>query len=175
MLIDYQKKYMYKKKEAQIPLNLSGLSVELEPAHVTSMPMYQHLLFNVEHVFHIDAPSEILQQLYDKLMKPTVTLSLGRWEDLVRIDEVDLVEVTIDKLAQNLSYDIYIPEEVTSELREFRGDRALTAYYRLPQKYTIIKGRRVWDYSCVALFQQGNKLASKVLTDGQYPIFLIKG
>ncbi|WP_332646990.1 type I-B CRISPR-associated protein Cas5b [Lysinibacillus sp. 54212] len=175
MLIDYQKKYMYKKKEAQIPFIIDGLGVELEPEHVTSMPMYQHLLFHVEHVFHVDAQPEILQQLYDKLTNPDVTLSLGRWEDLVRIDEVTLVEVTKDKLTQHTSYDIYVPEYDAQELREFKGENNLVAYYRMPKKYTIINGRRVWDYSSVALVQQNQKFISKILTDGEYPIFLIKG
>ena len=82
MMIDYVKKYMYKKATAQMPLNLTGLGYDIEPQNVTAMPMYVHLLYNVEHIIHIDAESTVLEQLYERLSTPNQTLSLGRWEDL---------------------------------------------------------------------------------------------
>ncbi|OCS84759.1 type I-B CRISPR-associated protein Cas5b [Caryophanon tenue] len=173
-VIDYQKKYMYKKLEVPPIVTTAGLREEPEPdtSVYSTMPMYQHLLFNVEHVIHVEAEEAILNALYEKLHHLNTTLSLGRWEDLVRIDEVTFVEAS-EQIFEATVYNQYVPVEhedvlfVTGHL----------AYYRLPRKYTIVNGRREWDYT-VVIYALKDTLISEdtcVLTDGSYSIFLMKG
>lgn len=72
---NYQTTYFYKKKE------------------VTTMPMNQHMLLNVKLIIHINAEDEILDKLYNKFLNLDEHLSLGRKEDLVRIDNIQFVDV----------------------------------------------------------------------------------
>jgi len=72
---NYQTTYFYKKKE------------------VTTMPMNQHMLLNMKLIIHINTEDEILDKIYDKFLNLDEHLSLGRKEDLVRIDDIKFVEI----------------------------------------------------------------------------------
>lgn len=176
-MIDYAKKYMYKKVDAQLPLNMDGLEVDIEPAHVTAMPMYVHLLYRVEHVIHIEAAQDVLEKLYKCLSAPACTLSLGRWEDLVRIDEVAYVSVEESEEKVQASYDMYIPKSWIAEKRrrEFSRDTIPRTQYRLPRKYEIKQGKRIWDYVPVLYVAQSQRFSKGIPFDGEYPIFLMEG
>lgn len=145
LMIDYQKKYMFKMKRRKIPIVplLIGLDLEVEmsPEIVTTMPMYQHLLFNVEHIIHIEADEMILEQLYEALIHNSTPLSLGRWEDVVRIDTIDFVEVEQGEL-QSVNFAQYRPLEEKEDFLEVINKRV----FKLPMKYEIVAGRREWDY-----------------------------
>lgn len=172
-IIDYQKKFMYKKSDVPQIVTTDGLPEAPEPDTklYTTMPMYQHLLYNVEHVIHVEAKEEILQELYNRFHQLTTTLSMGRWEDIVRIDEVCFVEGTEDWMEEFI-YNQYVPVNYESSIY-FDGPKA---YYRLPRKYEICGGRREWDYLTVAYIQKSTLFEdTKILTDGDYSIFLLKG
>lgn len=72
---NYQTTYFYKKKE------------------VTTMPMNQHMLLNIKLIVHVNADDEILDKIYNSILNLDDHLSLGRREDLVRIDDVRFVEI----------------------------------------------------------------------------------
>lgn len=72
---NYQTTYFYKKKE------------------VTTMPMNQHMLLNIKLIIHVNADDEILDKIYNSILNLDDHLSLGRREDLVRIDDVRFVEI----------------------------------------------------------------------------------
>lgn len=175
MMIDYATKYMYKKITADMPLNLDGLRIALEPQDVTSMPMYVHLLYNVQHIIHVQAEEDILNTLYERFNAPTQTLSLGRWEDLVRVDEVCFVEVQEREEKLKIPHDIYIPREVAEEFRALRSDSVAKTYYRLPRKYEIVNNKRNWDYTHVFFVMANQSLKKNIPFDDQYPVFLIEG
>lgn len=145
LMIDYQKKYMFKMKRGKIPIVplLIGLDfeVEMNPQIVTTMPMYQHLLFNVEHIIHIEADEAVLNELYMALINNPTPLSLGRWEDVVRIDTIDFVETRQVEL-QAVNFDQYRPFEEKEVFHEVINKRN----FKLPMKYEIVDGRREWDY-----------------------------
>lgn len=60
---------------------------------ITSMPMNSHMLLNVNLIIHIGAEEERLQQIYECLLNSNEYLSLGRKEDLLRIDDMYFTEV----------------------------------------------------------------------------------
>lgn len=173
-MIDYQKKFMYKKSEVPQLVITDGLPEAPEPDTklYTTMPMYQHLLYNVEHVIHVEAEESILQELYNRFHQLSTTLSLGRWEDIVRIDEVCYVEGSED-LIEEFVYNQYVPVDFEKGI-DFNGPKA---YYRLPRKYEICDGRREWDYVTVAYVQRSTLFdgTTEILTDGEYSIFLLEG
>jgi len=171
-MIDYQKKFMYKKAEVPQLVTTDGLPEAPIPDSklYTTMPMYQHLLFNVEHVIHVEAEESILNELYYRFHHLDTTLSMGRWEDIVRIDDVCLVEAAEDSM-EELVYNQYVPVDLENDTY-FDGPKA---YYRLPRKYEIRDGRREWDYIAAAYVQKSTLLEDDVMTDGEYSIFLLKG
>lgn len=174
IFIDYQKKYMYKKREVPALLITSGLeeTVEFDTKLVTTMPMYQHLLFNVEHVIHVEAEDAVLEQLHHNLHHLDTTLSLGRWEDLVRIDEVEFTETATGKVNAT-RFTQYIP----SEQKEDYELGLNNPFYRLPRKYEIVRGRRQWDYIETMLIPKDAEIeeGKTVLDDEGLPIFLLEG
>lgn len=133
---------------------------------ITSMPMNSHVLLGVELILHITAAEEILQSLYDKFVDLDEFISLGRKEDLVRIDSVEFVEVlqytlggedneeerTLEK--HDISYPIYIPNIDDQEgLEELSGIR-----YRLNSHYLEGGHTRMWQKVDTLYVDQGNIL-----------------
>ena len=173
-IIDYQKKFMYKKAEVPQLVSTDGLleAPEHDKTLYTTMPMYQHLLYNVEHIIHVEAEQSVLQELYEKFNQLSTVLSMGRWEDLVRIDEVCFVGVENDWL-EEVALNQYVPIELEGEFFLYSP----TAYYRLPRKYDIRDGRRSWDYLLAVYIPKSTLFdeEAEVLTDGEYSIFLMKG
>lgn len=97
------------------------------------------LLVDVELVLHIKPHNQDkVQEIYQALKKPGEYLSLGRREDLVRIDGVDIVEVgelDYEEIMENNSpsleakYDVYVP---------CKGSNGIKAtIYHLNKVYTI--------------------------------------
>ncbi|WP_146550991.1 type I-B CRISPR-associated protein Cas5b [Rummeliibacillus sp. SL167] len=173
MLIDYQKKYIYKKNTVPALVSTAGLpnEVEIDSKLVSTMPMYQHLLLNVEHVIHIEAEESVLNTLYEKFQHLDTAISLGRWEDVVRIDEVDFVEVKKQELEETLNNQ-YIPFGEKERFFTITNN----PYYRLPRKYEIHNDRRTWDYVTVLYVTKGETLEiDEVLSDGKYSVFLMEG
>ena len=93
-IIDYRKTYFVKKHEFAMPIILEGVAgdtPEYSTNVMTAMPLYTHMLYNVELVFHISAEENILSHIYDAFSSTDSFISLGRHEDLLRIDEVTWV------------------------------------------------------------------------------------
>ncbi|MDI0266122.1 type I-B CRISPR-associated protein Cas5 [Clostridioides difficile] len=86
---NYQTTYFYKKDS------------------ITSMPMNSHMLLNVNLIIHIGGDFDLLKKLYDSLLNCNEHLSLGRKEDLVRINDIRFVEVNKFELDEDIQLDDY--------------------------------------------------------------------
>lgn len=124
---------------------------------ITSMPMNSHMLLNVNLIIHIGAEEEILQQIYECLLNSNEYLSLGRKEDLLRIDDMyftDVEEFDIDEDNEEDDYEgneliefkikrpIYIPKE------KLQDNDILGISYRLNNYYTNDASKdkkRIWN------------------------------
>src|SRR5690625_365283 len=118
MIVDYRKTYFVKKKTVNMPIIFDGLAVETpEFADMTSMPLYTHMLYNIELIFHITASEEILDKMFTSFQQLDTHIALGRHEDLLRLDEVKLVELHEIDLFEDtpLKHSMYIP---TSKVEE---------------------------------------------------------
>lgn len=141
---NYQTTYFYKKKE------------------VTTMPMNQHMLLNIKMIIHINAEDEILNKIYDSILNLDEYLSLGRREDLVRIDNVRFVEVEEYEVEDdndedygkkqlnnyNIKMPIYIPKENDYNLSGIN--------YRLNNYY--IGQRKNWQKINVLYVEKDNQI-----------------
>ena len=141
---NYQTTYFYKKKE------------------VTTMPMNQHMLLNVSLIIHINADDDILDELYNKFLNLDEHLSLGRKEDLVRIDDIKFVDIKEyevdedydDKYEENTLSDysikrpIYIPKTKDYDLNGIS--------YRLNNYY--INNRNSWNKIDTLYVEKGNQI-----------------
>lgn len=114
--------------------------------NVTSMPLNVHLLYNVNLIIHIKAEKAILDEIIEKISNNSEFLSLGRREDLVRIDQLKYVEVKEYDLEEDdeaeyeqikIKNPIYIPE--AKKPCELRGIN-----YRLNWTYDLIDNIRNW-------------------------------
>ena len=141
---EYQTTYFYKKNT------------------VTKMPMNQHQLLNVRLIVHISAENSVLDELYNRIRNLEEFLSLGRREDLLRIDDIQFVELNeyeIDSDAEddeededipkkekyNLKHSIYIPKTYDVE---FDG-----ISYRLNNYYKSTRDK--WEKIDVKFIQKG--------------------
>lgn len=104
---------------------------------VTAMPRNVHQLLNVNLIIHIQAEDEVIDEIYHNVINGVESFTLGRNEDLVRIDEIKILkdvegveEVAIIKSA-------YIPEYMTRRVDGIN--------YRLNTTYKIIEDIRQWN------------------------------
>lgn len=154
---NYQTTYFYKKKE------------------VTTMPMNQHMLLNVKLIIHINAQDDILDKIYERFLDLDEHLSLGRKEDLVRIDDIKFVDVQkyeIDEdgkddydnyeLAQyNIKMPIYIPKTKDYDLSGIS--------YRLNNYY--LNERSSWNKIDTLYVESGNQIIEdSILLDSNYDL-----
>lgn len=134
--VDFRRTYLYKGKK------------------ITAPPLNVHLLFNVQLTIHVQADEALLSTLQEQLLQNSEYLSLGRQEDLIRIDEVTLVDLSYREDEEDVwevKNDIYIPVDQLYE--EVSGVR-----YRLNSKYQIINHTRVWDVVDVVYVCEGSYL-----------------
>jgi len=172
-MIDYKKTYFVKKHEFAMPIVTEGLAEnipQISTKIMSSMPLYNHLLFNVNLVFHIKAEEDILEKIYQALTYNKDFLSLGRHEDLLRIDAIDYVslEETEDCCLQHA---VYIPESYIEE-----DERGLGIPYLLNWTYKVKQGIREWERIPTIYVKENHQLdimeVNTIQIDDQgYPVF----
>lgn len=85
------------------------------------------LIVDVELIIHIVPEDEnLFDIIFNGLKNPSIYPSLGRHEDILRIDKIDIVELE-DTNNIELNNDAYIPIEMLNALKN-RGDSAGTVY-----------------------------------------------
>ncbi|EHL79449.1 MULTISPECIES: type I-B CRISPR-associated protein Cas5b [Bacillus] len=138
LVTDYQTHYFFKKDQTkEFALTFDGLGYEPILVDVTTMPIYMHMLYDVELLIHVQADEDVLLDLERNLKTTTTHLSLGRWEDLVRIDRCEMVELSDCEDEPVLKYNAYVPMKMITDETYFP--------YKLNWTYRIIQGVRVWN------------------------------
>jgi CRISPR-associated protein Cas5t len=178
-MLDYQAHYFAKKPQSdEFPLILAGLPgvQEHEFVDMTQMPLYVHLLYNVHLLLHVVAEESVLKQLAERIVHADSHLSLGRWEDLVRVDKVELVDINPIDVPMESAYDAYVPMEMLPL-------KVRSIPYRLNWVYEIRNGTRRWRTVEVGYVPKGKTFnpGSKVWKDEKgslvflYPEIEFKG
>lgn len=118
--------------------NYQTLRMYKGKGEVTSMPRNVHQLLNVTLIVHIQAEDDIMYQLYHNIISGAETFTLGRNEDLVRIDGVKIVETSLIGKAKFIQHNCYVPMD-KSAYEDIKG-----IHYRLNTIYTKENGIRKW-------------------------------
>lgn len=163
LIVDYRKTYFVKKNTVNMPIIFDGLAVDAPTfSDMTSMPLYTHMLYNVDLVFHVTAEEPILEELYLKFQHLDFHPSLGRHEDLLRIDEVKMVELQeLDLLAEaELKHSMYIPAAKVDETELSSG-----VPYVLNWTYNVKNGIRDWHKIPVVYFEKGKLINDDLMDD----------
>ena len=142
---------------------------------LTVGPANIELLTNVNLVIHIlPKQEEKIQEIYDGLRNPKEYLSLGRREDLLVIEKVQIVEVEEKILEKDykLKQDAYVP--LNSFDKEDINDMA--SIYKLNKKYSINPKTNIRYWEKQILVKYFSKTVtiykrSKVKTDGADFVF----
>ncbi|OUM88540.1 MAG: type I-B CRISPR-associated protein Cas5 [Bacillus thermozeamaize] len=139
-MLDYQAHYFVKEQQSnEFPLILDGLPgiQEYQFSDMTQMPLYVHLLYRVKLLIHVVTEEAILHRLIQQVETASTHFSLGRWEDLVRVDEYGLVDLEELSESKENSYDAYVPvDKLSFETQSIP--------YRLNWTYEIRNGVRHW-------------------------------
>lgn len=104
---------------------------------VTAMPRNVHQLLNVNLIIHVQAEDEIIDKIYQNIINGTETFTLGRNEDLVRIDEIKFVENIKEVEEVNIERSAYIPEWLVDDIAGIN--------YRLNTTYEVKNELRKWN------------------------------
>lgn len=156
---DYQTHYFFKKATtSEFILTSDGLGAEQNLNDITTMPIYMHMLYNVHLIIHIYAEESVMDQIFYRINHGETHLSLGRREDLVRIDRCELVEIGE---FSHIDEDPVLQKNVFIPLHLLDDDNLPPYYlYKLNTFYRIIKGVRVWDKLETAYVPTGESLDS---------------
>lgn len=104
---------------------------------VTSMPRNVHQLLNVELIIHVKAQDEVIDKIYENIITGKETFTLGRNEDIVRIDGISFVEKVEEiERAYIDKYSAYIPLWAAEDVEGIN--------YRLNTTYEIKNDLRKW-------------------------------
>lgn len=152
---------------------------------ITRGMKYAHLLTDVNLIIHILPDSEAdYGQIFYGLQFPQNFISLGRHEDIVRIDEV--AEVQLDKMdsdddyaSYSTKFSSYLPTHYYKDEDNAR-EGIVGTIYMLPKIFEVTKKGRQWkEVVSARLLPEGVEIISHVMehenvfydTDCKLPVF----
>lgn len=128
-------------------------------------PKTIYYLANLRLEIYIQAVDDDLEVVYNSLKFPRKFLSLGRYEDLLRVDDVDIVELQEKNEIGILKENAYVPES-------FVSDDLCSISYNINKKYDYTKkGFRKFNKVRCRYIDKGTKLFCN-LFDNDNPVFL---
>jgi CRISPR-associated protein Cas5t len=114
---------------------------------------------------YIQPQDEDFQQVFAALKHPKTFLSLGRYEDLIRVDDIVVVELEKKNKIGFLRNNAYIPEQ-------FIDNKIASIAYLINKKYEYTKkGFRRFEKIRCRYLDKGTKVFAE-LYDGETPVFL---
>ena len=155
-------------------------SIEIESKQgkstgLTLGPANIELLTNVNLIIHIRPKSEEkIEEIYNGLKRPKEYLSLGRREDLLIVEAVDVVEIEEKILEKDykLEQDAYVPIGCIDD----KDTNDMDTRYRLNKTYNINPKTKIrfWKEQVLAKYFSKQSIIykrTKVLTDGRNLVF----
>lgn len=116
---------------------------------------FTELLTEVRLILHIMPQKEDFETVLNGLCNPIIYPALGRHEDILRIDSIEVVEI---EPAENIGllHDAYIPEYIA---REDEGGSNCTRY-AINKSYYVDEKRmcRIWDKVNVYHYPKGRNI-----------------
>ena len=126
---NYQNLRMFKKEDHR---------KEKNEVKVTSMPRNVHQLLNVHLLIHVKAEDDVIDKIYNNIINGVETFTLGRNEDLVRVEEIKYVNEITKTDGDINKYNAYVPMYYDDGFLEGIN-------YRLNTTYKIVNDLRKWN------------------------------
>lgn len=104
---------------------------------VTAMPRNVHQLLNVHLIIHVQAEDQIINKIYNNIINGIETFTLGRNEDLVRVDNIKILKDVEDVEDVEIVNSCYIPDWMGTDVNGIN--------YRLNTVYKIKDEIRCWN------------------------------
>ena len=134
---------------------------------VTAMPRNVHQLLNVHLLIHVKAEDDVIDKIYNNIINGVETFTLGRNEDLVRVEQIKYAKEVAKSECDINKYNAYVPMYYDDGFLEGIN-------YRLNTTYTIVNDLRKWNKVDVKYIEKhtSNKLDEvEVDEDGDYMFF----
>ena len=130
---------------------------------ITSMPLNVHMLYGVNLIIHVASDEETLNNIYNGFKSCDSAFTLGRNEDLARIDEIKLVDINkfefddddLDGEDIVLRNCMYIPDKYDT------FSKGIT--YKISKIYRVVNNLRQWEKVNVKYVESG-----EILGQGEY-------
>ena len=104
---------------------------------VTAMPRNVHQLLDINLIIHVQAEDEVIDKIYENIINGTETFTLGRNEDIVRIDDIKILKNIEEVEEVEIKNNAYIPEWAAKNVNGIN--------YRLNTTYQINDDIRQWN------------------------------
>ena len=104
---------------------------------VTSMPRNVHQLLDIDLIIHVQAEDETIDKIYRNIINGKETFTLGRNEDIVRIDDIKILKNVEEVEEVEIKNNAYIPEWAANGINGIN--------YRLNTTYQIKDDIRQWN------------------------------
>lgn len=125
---------------------------------VTSMPRNVHQLLDINLIIHVQAEGEIIDKIYQNIINGTETFTLGRNEDMVRIDAIKVLDHVHEAEEAEILENAYVPEWIDNKVAGIN--------YRLNTTYKIQDDIRKWNKVNVKYVEKHtNQYIDEVLQD----------
>lgn len=140
---------------------------------ITSMPLNVHMLYGVNLIIHIVSKDEILDKIYEGLKVTGKVFTIGRGEDLARLDEISFVELSECEIDEEDDDDklilkncFYVPDFYETNMAGVR--------YRVNKDYKIINDLRRWNKVNVNYVEKGTQIeAGRCYFDNDYEVVFL--
>lgn len=129
---------------------------------ITSMPLNVHMLYGVNLTIHIAASDDVLENIYNGFKECNTAFTIGRGEDLARIDEIKFVNIDKYEIDDIEGHDIislkncmYVPDKYDTSLKGID--------YKINKVYKVVNNLRQWEKIKVTYAEAG-----EILDKGEY-------
>lgn len=130
---------------------------------ITSMPLNVHMLYGVNLIIHVVSNDETLKGIYNGFKSCDSAFTLGRNEDLARIDEIKFVDINRLEFDDDdmegeelvLKNCMYVPEKYNTSLNGIG--------YKISKVYKVVNNLRQWEKVKVKYVESG-----EILGEGEY-------
>lgn len=133
---------------------------------ITTMPRNVHQLYNIHLFLHVESDDKTIDTIYNNIVNGTETFTLGRNEDLARIDGVKNINTPqiSEEETHYLKHNAFVPVNLIED----------GINYRLNSVYTIEDNLRKWEKVDVKYVEKGSAIVDEKLLideDGDYIFF----
>lgn len=133
----------------------------------------QEILLDRYYTLHIYTDNEEdFEKIYNSFQYPLVFPSLGRWEDLIVINEVKLVDVDNELSVGVLDGASWLPVEDNPILCESCSVWVIKTYYKRIGFSDNFVGRRKFEYKRCYLGGRGTMTSYKIDSDGEQVVLV---